>query len=528
MFRRVVSGVVALFAVAVFVSVADAGEARNRYIVVLKKSVSEPGNVAAKHEREHDAKVDHVYRHALKGYSAALSRRRLAALRADERVARVEADATVTATAQTVPTGVNRIQGALNDTANIDGLDDRVDADIAIVDSGVDLDHPDLNVVASADCVASGVGAGCGPGGDDDNGHGTHVAGVAAAKDNSLGVVGVAPGARLHAVKVLDGSGAGSMSSVIAGADWVRARASAIDVVNISLGGSGYSFAGHTAVQSLVEAGVVVVTSAGNGRKDVYGADGVFGTSDDVQPAAFPESMTVSALADFDGRRGGLNDVAYQLRDCTEDKDDSFACFSNHSNFVVGGHPVASPGKAIDLVLPGVAIYSTYKDAGYATASGTSAAAPHGAGLVALRVAARGRASDARGVYRIRQALVDAGQPMSGINGFTRLDDPDSNHENVGWALRDVVLTARHSGKVLDVAGVSRDNGARVHQWDWWGGPNQKWRLEDVGGGYFKVVSANSGKVLDVAGVSRDNGAPVHQWDWWAGWNQHWRMSGAL
>jgi hypothetical protein len=92
---------------------------------------------------------------------------------------------------------------------------------------------------------------------------------------------------------------------------------------------------------------------------------------------------------------------------------------------------------------------------------------------------------------------------------------------HLGWSVV-TPLFARHSGKVLDVSGISPDNGAPVIQWDHWGGDNQRWRLEAVGDGYVRAVAQHSGKVLDVSGISTDNGAPLIQWDWWGGDNQRW------
>jgi hypothetical protein len=84
-------------------------------------------------------------------------------------------------------------------------------------------------------------------------------------------------------------------------------------------------------------------------------------------------------------------------------------------------------------------------------------------------------------------------------------------------------LFARHSDRVIDVKDISTANGAPIHQWDWWGGGNQRWRMEPVGDGYARIVAQHSGKVLDVAGASMANGAPLVQWDWWGGDNQRFR-----
>ena len=411
-----------------------AAQERDRYIVVLHDSVN-PQSAAADHARGEGAYVTRVYEHAIKGYAAEMTPQAAANIEADPRVDYVEPDLPVTAFAQTIPSGIDRMNADLSPTAKIDGTDERVDVDIAVIDTGIDLDHPDLNVVASTKCSGGGpFSKKCTDGaGDDDNGHGTHVAGSAAAKDNDIGVVGVAPGARLHAVKVLDSRGSGYTSWIIAGIDWVTARAGTIEVANMSLGGSGYTAAQHTAIKNSVAKGVVYMVAAGNEGKDVYGADLTFGTSDDTQPASYPEVGTISALADTDGSPGGLKDVSVSFRNCTENKDDSFACFSNYSQ-VATNNPVTSPGAKIDMMLPGYRIYSTWPNGGYNTIDGTSMASPHAAGLAALYISKNGRATTASGVYSIRQALINASQSQIGTNGLTTLDDPDLNNEGLGWA----------------------------------------------------------------------------------------------
>jgi subtilisin family serine protease len=424
----------AVCAGALLVLAPTAAAATARYIVVLKPGV-DAANVAAAHSRAHGAQTGFVYGHALNGYSARMSAAAAANIARDSRVALVERDLAVQAFGQVVPTGVNRIDGELSPTARIDGVDERVNVDVAVIDSGVDLDHPDLNVVAATNCSGGSPMRGkCGTGGDDDNGHGTHVAGTIGALDNGIGVVGVAPGARIHAVKVLNSQGSGYTSWIIAGIDWVTARASTIEVANMSLGGSGYTSSYHTALKNSVAKGVVYTVAAGNSAKDVYGADGTFGTSDDTQPAAFPEAATISALADADGGPGGLAATSTTFSICTENRDDSFACFSNFSRSVVATNPVVSPGKAIDLMLPGYLIQSTYLNGGYASSSGTSMASPHAAGLAALYVARNGRASTAAGVAAVRQALIDGAHPQNGPTGMTTFDDPDANPEPIGWA----------------------------------------------------------------------------------------------
>jgi subtilisin len=409
-------------------------EERGRYIVVLERDV--PAAAAAQeHARSENAEIGFVYEHALNGYSAAMSPQAAERIERDPRVAYVEPDLPVSASAQLLPTGVDRIDGELSPTAGINGVDERVDADIAILDTGIDLDHPDLNVVANTGCASGGpMNKTCTNGaGDDNNWHGTHVAGIAAALDNGIGVVGVAPGARLHAVKVLDSRGSGYVSWIIAGIDWVTARASTIEVANMSLGGLGYTASYRTAIQNSVAKGIVYYVAAGNEMRDVYGPDGIFGNSDDTQPASYPEVGTISALADFDGRPGGLGSGSYSYGvGCTENKDDSFACFSNYARNVTN-NPVTSSGGKIDMMLPGTQIASTYPGGQYAYAHGTSQASPHAAGLAALYVARNGRATTAAGVYSIRQALINAGYGQTSTNGLTTHDDPDLRKEPLGW-----------------------------------------------------------------------------------------------
>ena len=434
--RLVVLAVVALTVAVLPSSAAGAAPAaRERYIVVLKDGAGDPNAVAAEHSRSYNANVDHVYEHAIRGYAAAMTPQQAARAAADRRVDYVEPDGLQQAFAQTIPTGVDRIDGELSTAAKINGVDERVNVDIAVLDSGIDLDHPDLYVVATTKCSGgSSTKKKCSDGyGDDDNGHGSHVAGIAAAKDNTIGTVGVAPGARLHNVKVLDYKGSGYTSWIIAGIDWVTARASTIEIANMSLGGGGYSSAYHTAIKNSVGKGIVYMVAAGNAAKDVYGADGKFGTTDDTMPAAFPEVATISALADTAGKPGGLKNGSTAFSICTESRDDSFACFSNYSRSVAAGNPVTSPGAKIDMMLPGYRIYSTYKSGGYATIDGTSQATPHGAGLAALHIARNGRPTTASGVYAVRQSLINAAKNQTSTSGLTTHDDPDVNKELIGW-----------------------------------------------------------------------------------------------
>src|SRR5437016_11601855 len=267
---------------------------RGEYIVVLKPTAR--GEEVA---QQHGLAARHQFKHALNGFAGHIPEGRLNALQNDPRVEFIEPDIEMNALSQTVPTGIRRIGADVSPAARIDGIDERVNADIAIIDTGIDLAHPDLNVYRNVTFVSGTTS------GNDDNGHGTHVAGTAAALDNGIGVVGVAPGARLWAVKVLDSTGSGTMSAILQGVDYVTEHASEIEVANMSLGGYGISDSLRLAIQNSVAKGVVYVVAAGNSASDIYGADGELGTGDDFSPAAYPEVMTVSAMADTDGTSGG-------------------------------------------------------------------------------------------------------------------------------------------------------------------------------------------------------------------------------
>ncbi len=393
-----------------------------RYIVVLRHSVPDPRAFANRMSMRHRLKLRHVYRRALRGFSAQIPATILPFLKRHSDIAFIEPDRLVYALNQRLPSGVDRIQADQNDTHK----NNPVDVDIAIIDTGIDLDHPDLNVVASINCAR--FFGGCAEGGDDGHGHGCHVAGISAASDNDEGVIGVAPGACLWAVRVLDNNGSGMLSWILNGIEWVTEHADEIEVANMSLGFQGTSEALRDAIRTSVDKGVVYVAAAGNDAQDVYGNDGAFGTSDDFSPAAFPEVATISAFGDSDGQPGGLGpDTSYST-------DDAFASFSNYSQSMVDSNPVVSSGAAIDLLCPGIDIYSADKNGGYTTFSGTSMASPHAAGLAALYIAANGRATDAAGVYRIRQALIDAGIDQDSADGLADYNDPDGNWETIGWA----------------------------------------------------------------------------------------------
>ena len=244
-----------------------------RYIVTLKDG-SDSDALSQRLAKQAGGKRGYVYSSALNGFSIEMPRAALNGLKNHPKVQFVEEDAIQNAIAQGTPEGIRRI--FVDEVIfDIDSTDDnRVDADVAILDTGIDIDHPDLNVVGGANCLQSRKRRGrttyfcdANTSADDDQYHGTHVAGTVAALDNGVGVVGVAPGARLWAVKVLGSDGSGFTSGIIAGIDWVVAQGD-IEVMNLSLGGSGVSSAYQTAIDNAVASGVTVVVAAGNSAAD--------------------------------------------------------------------------------------------------------------------------------------------------------------------------------------------------------------------------------------------------------------------
>ena len=386
--------------------VPDSGPVPDQYIIKLRPNEHAP-TVANEMALNHGLGIGHVYQHALSGFSARVPQGRLNNLLSDPRVVSIVADQYISidkppcatppcggggggggGSTQTIPTGILRINGDLSSTHSGDGAS-AVNVDVAVIDTGI-YAHTDLNVVGGTNCTT-------GKGYNDGNGHGTHVAGTIAAKDNNLGVVGVAPGARLWAVRVLNSAGSGTWSSVICGIDYVTAHASTIKVANMSLGGSGSAGSCndgglHEAICNSVNAGVTYVVAAGNESDD----------SANHVPAAYAEVITVSALADFNGDPGGLAPST-----CRADEDDTFANFSNY-------------GAGVDIIAPGVCILSTWNDGGYNTISGTSMASPHVAGAAALYVATHPGATPAQ---------VKAALQAAGSNNWNNVDDPDGIKE---------------------------------------------------------------------------------------------------
>ena len=342
--RCAAASVFALAAAAIS-SPASAQKIEGQYIcvfnpgLVAKGKVKEHANAAA---RNAGGQLKHTYQNTIRGFAVNASAQGVAKMQANNpRIAFCEQDQVMAAVvqgkgkpggggtqpAETTPWGITRVNGGVT------GATGRA----WVIDTGVDFTHPDLNVNTALSAVFTRDSSA-----DDNNGHGSHVAGtIGAIKGNGIGVVGVAPGVELIAVKVLDRRGSGSNSGVIAGVDYAAANARSGDVANMSLGGS-FSQALNDAVIAAAASGLKFALAAGN--------ESTSATTKSPASANGPNIFTISSFANGD----------------------RWSSFSNYGN------------PPVDFAEPGSSIYSTYKDGGYATLSGTSMASPHMAGLLLL------------------------------------------------------------------------------------------------------------------------------------------------
>ena len=326
-------------------------EAQNSYIFVLNDNVA-PSRVpamASDMAKAHAATVRVTFNKVFKGFSANISAQAAARLATNPAVKYYEQNGIATATVmpsnaanrvkangkpaasvpQSVPYGITRVGGGVDATGK----------HAWIIDTGIDLDHPDLNVGTGASFVTRGKITA-----DDGNGHGTHVAGTIGAINNAIGVVGVAANATVHPVRVLDKSGSGYIDWIVKGIDYVAANASPGDVANMSLGATGHFQSLHDAVTRAADLGIKFSVAAGN-------------ESDDAnfhEPAHINHAnvFTISAI----------------------DSQDVFAYFSNYAN------------PPVDYAAPGVDVVSSKLGGGVVSYSGTSMAAPHVAGLLLINV----------------------------------------------------------------------------------------------------------------------------------------------
>jgi subtilisin family serine protease len=322
---------------------ASAEKIEGQYICVFQPALVAKGAVkaeAARSAAQGGGAVQFTYENTIRGFAVNASEKGIANMMArNPRIAYCEQDQImslpkaqaapggVTAQAETIPWGVTRVNGGLSGATG----------KAWVLDTGIDLTHPDLNVNRTLSRSFTRE-----KDANDGNGHGTHVAGtIGAKKDNGVGVVGVAAGVQVIAVKVLTRNGSGTNSGVIAGVDYAGANFASGDVANMSLGG-GFSQALNDAVINAAAKGLKFALAAGN--------ESTSATTKSPASANGANIYTISAFA----------------------QGDKWASYSNYGN------------PPIDFAEPGSSIYSTYKSGGYATLSGTSMASPHMAGLLLL------------------------------------------------------------------------------------------------------------------------------------------------
>lgn len=329
----------------------DQGEKKD-YLVGFKPGAAASVN-AAQTVGVLGGEVEHEYNFA-DIVHVTLPEQALNGLKNNPNVAFIEENLEVEAYGQEVPYGIEHInalevQEADGNTGN--------GVSVAVLDTGIQ-DHEDLNVVGGESFIDSE------PDYQDQNGHGTHVAGTVAALDNDLGVLGVSPDIDLYAVKVLGADGSGSHATIAQGIEW--AVENDIDVVNMSLGGSTGSNTLEEAVNYAHSEGVTLVAAAGNSGSFAW-----FNTIG--YPAKYDNVIAVGAV----------------------DENNERASFS-------------SVGDELDVMAPGVDVNSTYLDDSYAELNGTSMASPHVAGAAALLLADSPNLSN----EDIRQAFNETAVPL--------------------------------------------------------------------------------------------------------------------
>lgn len=371
-----------------------AAEPKQDYIVVLKDSAVDPAATAAAHQSTYGFTTSGIYRDAVSGYAATMTAAEAQRVQADPGVDFVTMgrkfhkprDAEPPST-QVTPLWRQRIGGAASEGGNTRAGDDghgSLDVNVAVIDSGIDATHPDLNVRGGVDCT-SGSPVTVTP--VDVLGHGTAVAGVIGARNNRSGVIGTAPGTPLWSVRVVDDAGLISEQSMICAIDWVTStrrdkdRHNNIEVANISIAGPGTDTENcgkgtdpmHYAICRSVSAGVAYTVAAGNAGMDFAG----------TVPATYDQVLTVTAMADFDGRPGGLAAPVCGVQAwgaAYGQKDDQPAFFSNFATQPKDkAHTVAGPGACMLSTAP-----LSKAPGGSAVMDGTSFASPAVAGSVVL------------------------------------------------------------------------------------------------------------------------------------------------
>ena len=359
-----------IFALLAPMSISAQGNAGKQEFLVQFHDQVNPGILKAFGVK--DSEVLHTY-NLLPVNLVKMTEQQANALQNNPHIKAVEPNFEVRALSQSVPWGVTHVQATEAHSAGLTGSGVKV----AVLDTGIDKNHADLNVVGGYSVFTDSANS------DpyyDANGHGTHVAGTVAALNNNIGVLGVAYNAELYAVKVLSNSGSGSYAGIAQGIEW--SVNNGMDIINMSLGGSQGSSILEEWCNIAYNSGVLVVAAAGNegrqsGRGDTVG-----------YPAKYDSVIAVAAV----------------------DSSNNRASFS-------------STGPAVEIAAPGVSILSTTPGSNYASYNGTSMASPHVAGVAALVWAANPGLSNVELRERLNSTALNLGDANHFGNGLVRAMD---------------------------------------------------------------------------------------------------------
>lgn len=346
--KKLLSMFVALLMVFGFMPNVKAQGVNERVIVLFKNKVDK--NIVVQAKGNINREYKNVNAIAISVPSAAIK-----GLKNNPNVAAVETDVKVQVKAQTLDWGINRTQAPTAWSSSFTGKGIK----IAVVDTGI-AKHDDLVIAGGASFTSYTTSY------NDDNGHGTHVAGIIGARNNGYGTVGIANEADIFAVKVLGSDGSGYLSEIVAGIDW--SITNKMDIVNLSLGTAAASTTLQQVVDKAYSQGILVVAAAGNNGT----ADGL---GDTVNYPAKYDSVIAVAATDFSDKR---------------------ASFS-------------ATGSTVEVSAPGVNIQSTYLNNGYAAMSGTSMAAPYAAGNLALIKQANPTLTASELRTKLKESVVDLG-----------------------------------------------------------------------------------------------------------------------
>lgn len=446
------------------------------YLILFKKEFkASPASVQAANASRVEAKggeVRQAYAH-IPAVAASLTAGEVKALEEDSRVLAVEKNIPFTPSAQTLDWGMTATGAVTGFDAGYKGQGVK----IGIIDSGIGP-HADL-------AVAGGMNFALTPTYREDNlddhiGHGTHVAGIAGALDNAIGVRGVAPEVSLYALKIFDKEGAteygGNLTEVLAALDW--AIANDLDILNMSFGSTTGSTVLEAAINEVAAAGILMVAATGNFSQA--------GEPTWVQYPARYEAVVAVASVDQSLARS------------------SFSCY----------------GPEVDIAAPGGKIYSTLPNNQYGVGDGTSMAAPYVTGLLAQYKNQYPDASPAYLKKLLTTSAIELGTPFLDHYYGYGLAQWKTDYSGI------YEIRSKNSQLVMDVYGGGRENATNIIQWPRHGGLNQQWSVVQTGDGYYTVTSVlNPQFSVDVYGGGTSIGNRVIQY-WSRPWqiNQKWRL----